>query len=400
MKKIIYIVALAAIALPVEAKTISLEEAVAIGIANSPIRAEVEKDRLEAIGGELDSTNLENPELEFSHNLKNSNSDIMLSQPIRWSDLTLKRYSYKNSLKKLNSYEKKLDLLKIYHRVAASYYQLYVLQQERDFVQSQISFIIKAKKNIHASINSNNMLPAEILAFDTDSQALELQERQIKKQVQKLELEFLQSLNMPKTKLSLKKPELLQKLPSFLMVWESVGNKPSYQKILEMRYKNAQNRLHILETDRYMPVIAPQFGYSKEEDDNGAVAGLSISIPLWNTSRGEYKALKADKRFYQSQIAALNQVSFEELVKSSYNILQEQLQILQGYQKRVLPNYAKSLRQMEESFLNGQASVLDIMQVREKYMSAQIQYLQSMQNSLNAQMDLETLIGAKLGDLK
>jgi outer membrane protein TolC len=141
------------------------------------------------------------------------------------------------------------------------------------------------------------------------------------------------------------------------------------------------------------------YGNDTCDNKNEWKVGITLSIPLWNRESARHGALKANERFLRSELEALDNVSFEEVVRRAYQRLIAQITAVNNYQTKILPNYEKSMRKIETSFLNGQTSILDVWQIREKYTQAQGQSLVALQGALLAKIELEQLIGIRLEDI-
>ena len=61
--------------------------------------------------------------------------------------------------------------------------------------------------------------------------------------------------------------------------------------------------------------------------------------------------------------------------------------------------YRQSVQKIEDSFINGQTTIIDVWQIREKSYETYEKYLLSLNNVLIAKIELETLIGSRLEDL-
>lgn len=393
---------LCGILLPATAAAMNYNQVLEQGLKNSPFAAEMKKNRLENYGPQLDDTKLLNPELEYEYNIDGKEHEVTLSQPFRFSDVTLSRLSYRDILNDLNTAEAKLDLLRIYHQISRSYYDLYVMQEQKKYKQEHLNFLNKVSHIVHRSINHNNLSTAEIYAFDADILSTQTELGILKEDLSNGQIAFARFLNISDKKITLKQPPLITVPVSLNKILEKINEMPSQRRMLELQRKQAGAQLTIIAQDRYAPVISPKvvYGYNRQEKEDGWKVGLSLSIPLWNRQDGAYSALKAREKSAKIQLASLDNVSFNEIISRAYKRLSAQATAVRKYAKEILPDYRQSVNKMETSFANGRFTVFDVWQIREKYLNAQEQYLNALKNALEAKIELEMLIGTRLEDIQ
>nr|QIM10337.1 hypothetical protein PlAlph_0910 [uncultured Alphaproteobacteria bacterium] len=393
---------LGGIVFPNLALALNYNQALEQGLKNSPFAAEVRKIRLENYGAQIDETKLSNPEIEYEYNIDGKEHEVTLSQPFRLSDITLKQLSYRSILKELNCTEAKLDLLRIYHQVSRSYYDLYVLQEQKKYKQEHLKFLNKVSQTVHRSINHNNLSTAEIYAFDADILSTQTELDVLKEDLNNGQIAFARFLNISDKKMTLKQPPQITVPVSLKKILQKTDEYPSQHRMLELQRKQAGEKLEILAQDRYAPIISPKvvYGYNRQERKDDLKVGLSLSIPLWNRQDGAYSALKAKKKSATIQLESQDKVSFNKIISNAYKKLSVQAAAVNKYAKVILPDYRKSVNKMETSFANGRFTVFDVWQIREKYLNAQEQYLNALKNALEAKIELEILIGTRLEDIQ
>lgn len=389
-------------ALPIQARTLDFKESVARGYLYSPFAAQTEKVRLEAIGPETDDTKLLNPGLEYTYNIDGKEHEAKLEQPLRISDITLARRDYRKQLSERNTLEKELDKLRIYHQTAASYYDLYILQEREKFKREHLAFLNKVSQIVHGSINHNNLSAAEIYTFDADILATKTDLQLLNADLQSARTAFARYLNLPDEKIALRRPPEIKLAVPLKSILKRIGDFPTQRQMLAMNYEQARQKLKISGQDRYMPVISPEvvYGFNDREGEDEFKVGVTLSIPLWNRLDGTYSALKAGEKAAERELNALDEVTFEALVARAYQKLEAQIGAVKRYAGVILPDYRNSVQKTEASFANGQFTIFDVWQIREKYLEAQKNYLELLRGALAAKTELETLIGARLEDLQ
>lgn len=377
---------------------LTLEKALAAAVQNSPLAAAINQTTAENFAEPLDKTHLENPQASFIYRADKS-SEIELEQPFRLSDITLSRFSYKKTLQHLHGLEQQLDLLRLSHTVSDIYYQLYAQEQELTFLKKQFTYAQQMQKMLQNEVVSNTS-SSEKLIFNTETLLLNAQIKPLEKSIQRLRTSFQQQLNLKEMPTQLSTPPIISSVPINKLL-EYAHSLPNQQKILSLQLQEAKQQRQLIEQDRFLPTLSPRIGYGtrsfdKADDWN---VGVSLSIPLWNRQSGAYSAAKAAEKTAQARLSSFENISFETLVRETHTVLIENTQQLKFYQNEALPTLQKATKQLESTFQGGAVTPFDLLQAREKELTAKRQYLNLLQQTNTVKNELEMLIGARLEDL-
>lgn len=382
--------------------TMNFEQAATFGIANSPLASDLDSIRAETYGPAKDTTALMNPELSFEYNRDALTREWTLSQPFRLSDITLARAKYKKFIDTIDSFEERLDLLRVRQQIAISYYDLYIAQETEKNRKAYLSFLGRASGIVNKSITKNDMTVSELRALNADTLSARTDLEQAKKALDGQRMAFLQLLGMPGEIVTLQQPPAMATDAPLDRVFAALDHTPSQKKMLQLQLQQAQKQIAIANNDRYAPVVSPMIkhGWASKENQTEWTFGFSLSIPLWDHQDGNDRALKAKERALKRQIAAIDNISFEEMIRHAHKRMQSQAASANNYATKILPGYRSSVNRVEADFRNGIATILDVWQIRDKYNAAQDLALTALKDALLTKIELEFLIGSRLEDLQ
>ncbi|MBI3601989.1 MAG: TolC family protein [Candidatus Omnitrophica bacterium] len=135
--------------------------------------------------------------------------------------------------------------------------------------------------------------------------------------------------------------------------------------------------------------------------DNSRFIGAKVSIPLplFNRNQGEIAKTAAEKKGAGIQYEALKTQVAKE-VAQAYIRLAASKEIIDSYSNGVKEDVEKSVKLMQNAYLQGQVSVFDVVQTQSKFNSIEKAYLDASQNAREAIINLESAIGASLKNEK
>ena len=396
MKKSIFLLLLAVCIIPSQAEIIDLNQSISHAVVNSPLAAEKIAIRLADTAEQLDRNRLTNPAFGIEFNQEGI-LEAALEQPLRLSDIAGSRQSYKRLLNEINTLEERLDLLSITQQTEAAYYDLYILQEEESFSRQRLGFLNQAKKYINNSINFNGMNEADVITFEADVLAAQTESNNLRFTLEHEYMIFLRFLNVEFKDITLKTPDTVS-LPNLEAVLNAVKSNPSPKKMLELKRDRAEKELRVFNQDRRLPVITPGVKYKKDNDELSGL--IALEVPLWDSKKNQYEVHLADLTRAKALLSVFDNIPLDEIIKRAYGHLSNQIETVNAYHTKILPIYQKGVTKIEDNFLRGQASVIEVWQIREKQLDAQAKYLGSLKTLLNAKTDLELLIGIRLEDIQ
>ena len=128
---------------------------------------------------------------------------------------------------------------------------------------------------------------------------------------------------------------------------------------------------------------------------NSRFFGIKVSMPLpfFNRNQGEIARTVVENKSVGLQYEALKTQVAKE-VAQAYIRLEASKEILSSYGNGVREDVEKSLKVMQNAYLQGQVNVFDVVQTQSKFYSIENAYLDASQNAREAIIDLESVLGA------
>ena len=135
--------------------------------------------------------------------------------------------------------------------------------------------------------------------------------------------------------------------------------------------------------------------------DNDRLIGVKVSMPLpfFNHNQGEIARSAAEKKGAGIQYEALKTQVAKEAAQA-YVRLNASKEIIDSYSNGVREDVEKSVKLMQDAYLQGQVNVFDVVQTQSKFNSIEKAYLDASQNAREAIIDLESAMGASLKNEK
>lgn len=129
--------------------------------------------------------------------------------------------------------------------------------------------------------------------------------------------------------------------------------------------------------------------------DNDRLIGLKVSmpLPLFDRNQGEIAKTKAEKKGAGIQYEALK-IQVAKEVAQAYIRLKASKEIIDSYSNGVKEDVEKSVKLMQDAYLQGQVNVFDVVQIQSRFNTIENAYLDASQNAREAIIDLESAIGA------
>jgi len=128
--------------------------------------------------------------------------------------------------------------------------------------------------------------------------------------------------------------------------------------------------------------------------NNSRMLGFKISMPLpfFNHNQGEIAKSVAEKNDTSLQVEALKAQITKE-VAQAYIRLTASKEIIASYSNGVREDMEKSIKLMQNAYLQGQVSLFDVVQIQSKFNSIEKSFLDAAQNVREAIIDLESAEG-------
>lgn len=345
----------------------------------------------------------DNPELNADaiHEDGNFGTDLELTQPLKFSQLSGSRAYYSELLSKTAGIEQQYEILKVINETTVLYTQVWLLSERKKLYEKYAADAEKMQNLVNASSRQGQTSPAAASLFSSDAYKLradassvDAELRQARIQLTKLTGKNYQDIELQRPVFS-NIPEDLDKLLTF------AKSRANLRNVLKTRIEAAKQRLNIAKQDA-LPEFGPRLLYSNspDRDENSYGIGVALKIPLWNRNDGERKRAEAELKQ-----AKLDSDLFTGLPQSEIiNELSQSASVLQSrsesYFNNILPGYRKSYELTGSMFRQGQANALEVWQVREKLLASENEALDAVIQSVNARGVLELELGGKLEEVQ
>ena len=365
-------------------------------VLTTPLGMRVVADETGEYISAQDKKNWENPELEYEYDLRGNSGEFSIEQEVRPSDITGARFRYTRTTEEQLEQKRKIALLTASHQAERLYLDVYTSQKKAEFAKQKVLFLEKAKKVTEGSMPSLEMTMAEKLAFDADVELARQEEKQALKklEIQKQNWAIAMGESFPKE--AFKEPVFLKKIPTEKVVFGK-NMKNGEEAQLKLSEKALEQKESFTYQDAWFPSVKPKFAYAPRESET--TLSIALSLPIFDRKSGQLEALKLEKEVLRSQIKSYEKIPMKKRIQLAYQDMKGLYETLQIFQTKILPAYEESMRKTDDRFLNGQITILDVWDMRSKYMDVETQYLEFLSDFLDAKIVLERLIGVELKEI-
>ncbi len=405
--KYLYIILLVALFAPTQAAkagTLSLETVIKQALQNSPETARILNDFADADAEAFEIETLSNPTAEINITAIEDGTSrsvgIEIEQPMRLSNFG-SRGSYANALRRTASIEQKAQMLELIHSITRGYSSYWALQEQEKLLSENASYARKKQKLIERAAKDGRVDAADAKIFKAEALRLEEQLRVIRSRKTNGATNLLRMAGMDQTSFDVKRPKSPE-IPDLTALTSLAGNEGSIRSLLESRKALAERRYNVARQDAGFPEFAPRAVIERDLDENSTAIlfGVNIAIPIWDRNNAELSRANAERRLAQSNLNALNEQNFVNVLAASYDQAKATQISASTYRNKIVPSWDDVQSITDKKFENGQASILDLFQMRERITDVQSEALQVYLNSIEARIELESLVGQSLANTK
>jgi outer membrane protein TolC len=125
-----------------------------------------------------------------------------------------------------------------------------------------------------------------------------------------------------------------------------------------------------------------------------------MAIPIWDRNTAELSRAKAERRLAQRNLDALREKNLLAVLASAREHARARQASAIKYQNDIIPAWRDVLSVMDKKFENGQVSVFELYQMRERITEVHHEFFQTYLMAIEAQIELESLIGQSLNDME
>lgn len=405
--KYLYILLLCAFFAPIQsvrAETLSLDSVIEQALQNSPETARILSSLADTDAEAFEIETLNNPTAEINITAIEDDASrsvgIEFEQPMRLSNFGA-RGSYADALRRTASIEKKAQMLELIHSITRGYASYWALQEQEKLLSENVNYARKKQKLIERAAKDGRVDASDAKIFKAEAMRLEEQLRVISARKTSGATNLLRMAGMNQTSFDAQRPKSPE-IPDLATLTSVAGNEGSVRSLLESRKALAEKRYNVARQDSDFPEFAPRAVIERDfdEDSTAILFGVNIAIPIWDRNNAELSRATAERRLAQSNLNALNEQNFANVLAAAFEQAKATQISASTYRNKILPSWNDVQSLTDKKFENGQASILDLFQMRERITDVQSEALQTYLNSIEARIELESLIGQSLTDTK
>lgn len=388
------------------AETLTLEQVIKDSLQKNTGIYQAQRAYEDRLADATEAKQLDNPELNAdairSRGNGGTGADFELTQPLKLSQISGSRSRYADLLGEVAGAEQQYEILKVINETTVLFTQVWLLQERKRLYETYADDADKMKKLVNASAGQGQTSPAAAHLFSADAAKLRADARAVEAQLRQTRTELsrktgrtFQSVKLSRPIFSAvpQDPEQLQKFAE---------TRANLRNVVKNRLKAAEQRLSVAQQDGALPEIGPRVLYSRAADggEDSYGIGIALSIPLWDQNDAERKRATAEVKQSRAEIDLFNQLPQKELIAELGLSASAMHERTTSYFDDILPEYRKSYELTRSMFRQGQASALEVWQVREKLLGSENEALDAVAQAVNARGALEIELGGKIEEIK
>lgn len=387
-----------------QAETLSLQTVIEQALQNSPETAQILSFTANAEAEAFEVETLRNPTAEVNATAIENNTarsiGIEFEQPMRLSNFG-SRTSYAESLRSAASIEQKAQMLELIHSITRGYASYWALQEQEKLLSENVNYAKNKQKLVMRAAKEGRVDAAEAKIFQAEALRLGEQLRVIRARKTNGAANLLRMAGMQQTTFKANRPRSPE-IPSLAVITSLAGNESSVRSLLESRKVLADRRYIVAQQDAGFPEFAPRAVIEQDFDGNSTAIlfGVNIALPIWDRNYAEISRANSERLLAQSHLNAMNEQNFANVLAVSFEQAKATQFSASTYRNKIVPSWNDVQSLTDKKFKNGQASVLDLFQMRERITDVQSEALQTYLDSIESLIELESLIGQRLNDIK
>jgi len=346
----------------------------------------------------------ENPEFQVDLTAIEDNAtrgvEFELEQPLRLSHFG-SRGSYADALRRTASLEEKARMLEVIHSITRAYAVFWVLQEQEHILQANVAYAKDKSKLIEEAAKEGRVDVSDARIFKAEALRLEQQLKTLRAERLLAGASILRMAGMTQQNFVGHRPKS-PGIPSLAEITGLAETETNVRSILENRQALAERRYAVARQDAGFPEFAPRavVGRDFDEDSTTLLLGFNVNLPVWQRNNAEMTRASAEKLLASRALKAMGDHNFANIMASAYERFKTTQISAVAYRNSILPEWEKVQDITEKKFNGGQASVLDLWQVRGSITEVQEEGLEMTLQAVEAQIELEALIGQTLSTLK
>lgn len=161
----------------------------------------------------------------------------------------------------------------------------------------------------------------------------------------------------------------------------------------------AERELAIARAERFFPEVAFSVGYSNDlaidGRDQRVLFGVAIPLPLFNRRQGEIEIALGERSRLTAAVTFVG-ARIDKEVAQAYERFVASHRIVEEFVKRIVPQQEENFRLLREGYEAGQFRLTDVLLVQREFIEGRLRYLDAASQYNLIAVELERAVGAPL----
>lgn len=393
-----------------ESNSITLTEAIEIGLKNNPVIKSA-YENISAVEGKFWSgISLPSPEIGVSYEFVPLGSGLNnyeertfgISQAFEFPTNYFLRGSISGDENDIAHLNFKQSEIQITRQIKTAYYNVLAKQKllaiAKENLQIADDFSKKAEIRYNVGEGTNLERLTAKVQFTEAKNILALAQNELKSSFAEL------NYSLGYSRLSDEKFILIDSLAFSKLDTLSFENLYHLSLSSNQQIKISELNVNALSTERTLAwsSLLPGFNISYfrqslGSDNNYYGASLDISVPLWFLfdNRGQIQYASAKVNIAESELVSVKNEVYLNLT-NAYNDYSNNLQQVSLYQEHILPQAEEVYRSASASYDAGEITYIEYLQARQTIISSEKNYTEALLNYYRSIFSLEEIVGQKL----
>jgi cobalt-zinc-cadmium efflux system outer membrane protein len=149
-----------------------------------------------------------------------------------------------------------------------------------------------------------------------------------------------------------------------------------------------------IEKTKATPDVAVTVGtkYSEELDQNQAILGLSVPIPLFDRNQGNIQEAMSRTDKARAELEALR-IQLETALARAYERLQAAREAAASYEGEILPGAQSAFEAINKGFEFGKFNFHEVLDAQRALVQAKMQHIDALLEAHQAYAEIERILG-------
>lgn len=392
---------------PVPAGELTLEQALSLALASSPLLVAQERAVSAADARVLQAGLLPNPEIDLETEnfggqgaftgFDAAENTATVSQPILLGGKRKRRRAVARMDHSLAAKELAATRLDLIAATTASFYGVLISQEREALAQELLDLARRFARTVQLRVDAGKVSPVEGIRARTQLAQAEVRLARAKRELAAARSRlaanwgskrpaFEQAKGEPPEPLA---PPPLERLRCFLQ------RSPEMTRLRDLVKR--QESIYKLERSSRIPDLRVSVGRRRLEEigQSAWVAGISLPIPLFDRNQGSRRAARFE--IERSRYAAEgSRIALESSLVVAFERLQATVEEVTRVAQRIVPSAREAFAAIETGYREGKFPFLDLLDAQRTLFDARSVLLESQQDYLLARTRVERLIGRAL----